>query len=120
MRACLLLVGGLLASACGTAPAPSAPLTVGRDLPDYRPETAAACNAERLSVGLGLNGAVTVNGVASTQDGLAAAAARKNAACANAPAMVTLSIASGVPPREADAIRQTLAGAIVNLTLVEF
>ena len=119
MRACLLLVGGLLASACETAPPPAAPVLVERDLPDYRPETAAACNAVGLSISYGPGAALTVNGAASNMDGLMAAAARKNTACSNAPAVVNLTVAPGVPPKDAEALRERLAGAIVNLALSE-
>lgn len=119
MRACLLLVGGLLASACETAPAPAAPVVAERDLPDYRPETAAACNAVGLSISYGPGAAITVNGAASSMDGLLSAAERKNTACSNAPAVVNLSIAPGVPPKDAEALREILAGAIVNLALSE-
>lgn len=122
MRIYLLAAGALLASACDTLPAPSptapAPV-VDRSLPDYRPETAAACNSVGLSVTYAQGGAITVNGAASDMDGLMAAAARKNAACPNAPAVVNLSVAPGVPPRDAESLREKLAGAIVNLALSE-
>ncbi len=120
MRACLLLVGGLLASGCETPPPPVAQLTPAeRNLPDYRPETAAACNSVGLSVTYAQGGAITVNGAASNMDGLMAAAGRKNAACPNAPAVVNLSVARGVPEKDAEALRERLAGATVNLALSE-
>ncbi len=120
MRACVLLIGGLLASACETAPPPpAAPVDVARDLPDYRPETAAACNAVGLSISYGPGAAITVNGAASNMDGLMAAAVRKNAACANAPAVVNLTVAPGVPPKDAEALREKLAATITNLALSE-
>lgn len=110
----------LMAGCSSTAEAPAtvrAPEDVA--LPDFKPETAAACNAERLSIEVRPGGAVVVNGASSSLEGMKAAAARKNAACLNAPAVVLLAFASGVPEREADAIRETLAKAIVNITLVE-
>lgn len=120
MRAFILAAGAMFLCACETAPpAPAAPVDVARDLPDYRPETAAACNAVGLSISYGPGAALTVNGAASNMDGLMAAAARKNTACANAPAVVNLSVAPGVPPKDAEALREKLAGAIVNLALSE-
>ena len=121
MRACLLLAGGLLLAACDSLPPPApAQLTPAeRNLPDYRPETAAACNSVGLSVTYAQGGAITVNGAASNMDGLMAAAARKNAACPNAPAVVNLSIAPGVPEKDAENLRERLAGAIVNMALSE-
>lgn len=122
MRIYLLAAGALLASACDSLPAPSpaAPAPVAdRSLPDYRPETAAACNSVGLTVTYAQSGAITVNGAASDMDGLMAAAARKNAVCQNAPAVVNLTIAPGVPPNDAEALRERLAGAIVNMALSE-
>lgn len=121
MRAFILAAGALFLSACETATAPAVPtpVDVARDLPDYRPETAAACNAVGLSVSYGPGAALTVNGASTNMDGLMAAAARKNTACANAPAVVNLTVAPGVPPKDAEALREKLAGAIVNLALSE-
>jgi hypothetical protein len=121
MRVYLLAAAALLVSACETAPAPPpAQLTpADRNLPDYRPETVAACNSVGLSVTYAQSGSITVNGAASDMDGLMAAAARKNAACPNAPAVVNLTVAPGVPPKDAEALREKLAGAIVNLALSE-
>lgn len=122
MRVYLLAAAALVVSACETAPAPppAAQLTAAdRNLPDYRPETVAACNSVGLTVTYAQSGAITVNGAASNMDGLMAAAARKNAACPNAPAVVNLTVAPGVPPKDAEALREKLAGAIVNLALSE-
>jgi len=123
MRVYLLAAGALFVSACETAPAPAAPpaqLTqADRNLPDYRPETVAACNSVGLTVTYAQSGAITVNGADSNMDGLMAAAARKNAACPNAPAVVNLTVAPGVPPKDAESLREKLAGAIVNLALSE-
>ena len=88
-------------------------------LPDYKPETAAACNAVRMSVDLAVDGSIKVNGAASDLTGVKAAAARKNAACANAPAMVGLAVAKGVPAARSDALRDVLSTAIANIALVE-
>jgi len=120
MRAYMLFATGaaLLATGCESAP-PSAAIVAERPLPDYRPETAAACNAVGLSITYAQGGAITVNGAASNMDGLMAAAARKNAACPNAPAVVNLSIAPGVPEKDAEALRERLASAIVNFALSE-
>lgn len=120
MRAVLSLSAVLVFAACESAPpAPAAETVVERELPDYRPETAAACNSVGLSVTYAQGGSVTVNGAASNMDGLMAAAARKNAVCGHAPAVVNLSIAPGVPDREAEDLRERLAGAITNLALSE-
>lgn len=119
MRACLLLaVGVVMAAGCESAPPPVA-VMAERPLPDYRPETAAACNSVGLSITYAQGGAITVNGAPSNMEGLMAAAARKNAACPNAPAVVNLSIAPGVPAKDAEALRERLAGAIVNFALSE-
>lgn len=88
-------------------------------LPDYKPETAATCNAVRLSVDLARDGSIKINGAASDVDGLKAAAAKKNAACTNAPAMVGYAVATGVPATRRDAVRDVLSTSIVNLALVE-
>ena len=88
-------------------------------LPDYKPETAAACNAVRLSVDLALDGSLKINSKSSDLEGLKAAAAAKNAACANAPAMVGYAVAPGVPATRRDAVRDVLSTGIVNLALVE-
>jgi hypothetical protein len=121
MRVYLLAAAALVVSACETAPAPTpAQLTeADRNLPDYRPETVAACNSVGLTVTYAQSGSITVNGAASDMDGLMAAAARKNTACPNAPAVVNLTFAPGVPPKDAEALREKLAGAIVNLALSE-
>jgi hypothetical protein len=122
MRVYLLAAVALVVSACETAPAapPAAQLTpADRNLPDYRPETVAACNSVGLTVTYAQSGAITVNGADSNMDGLMAAAARKNAACPNAPAVVNLTVAPGVQPKDAESLREKLAGAIVNLALSE-
>ena len=120
MRVIILAAGALLLGACETPPpAAPAPVDVARDLPDYRPETAAACNAVGLSISYGPGAALTVNGAASNMDSLMAAAARKNTACANAPAVVNLTVAPGVPSKDAEALREKLALAITNLALSE-
>ena len=114
----LVAVAVLMLAACETAATPAA-VVVEKPLPDYRPETAAACNAVGLSISYGPGAAITVNGASSHMDGLMAAAARKNTACSNAPAVVNLTVAPGVPPKDAEALRERLAGAIVNLALSE-
>ena len=118
----ILLLPVVMMAACSTdvAPAPAAPLADSyATLPDFRPETAAACNSVGLSVTYAQGGSVTVNGAASNMDGLMAAAARKNAVCGHAPAVVNLSITPGVPEREAEDLRERLAGVITNLALSE-
>ncbi len=87
------------------------------NLPDFRPETAAACNAVPMRVELSTGGALTVNGAASDQAGLRAAAERKNAACLNAPAMVFFSAPPNAPAREATLT--TLSQIIVNIGVIE-
>ena len=123
MRLAVLVLAASLA-ACASDPAP-AQIEQAIDqieepvLPDYKPETAAACNAVRLSVDLARDGAIKVNGAASDIDGLKAAAANKNAACANAPAMVGYSVATGVTAARRDAVRDILSTGIANIALVE-
>lgn len=125
MRIALLVLAVSLSAglaACETAPAqvdPPVDRIAEAPLPDYKPETAAACNAVRLSVDLAVDGSIKVNGAASTMDDLKAAAAAKNAACANAPAMVGFTVATGVPATRRDAVREVLASGIVNLALIE-
>ncbi len=107
-----------------TDPAPdpamaAAELAEAKALPDFRPETVQACNAVRLDVGLSASGALSVNGAASDMDGLRAAARRKNAACANAPAMVFLRAEAGTPDATREATLAALSGIIVNLGVVE-
>lgn len=123
LLACLVLV-----AACSTVEPgePAAPADAGaavlppeKPLPDYKPETAAACNAVRLSVAMGADAGLKVNGASVDMAGLEAAAARKNAACPNAPAMVALAIAPGTPGKQADAVRDVLARGIANIALVE-
>ena len=114
----LMAMAALMLAACETAIAPAV-VVVEKPLPDYRPETAAACNSVGLSVTYAQGGAITVNGAASNMDGLMAAAARKNAACPNAPAVVNLVVAPGVPEKDAEALREKLAAAIVNFALSE-
>ena len=118
MASGLMAAGALLLAACDTV-APPAAVVAEKPLPDYRPETAAACNSVGLSVAYAQGGGLTVNGAASSMDGLMAAAARKNAACPNAPAVVNLAVAPGVPAKDAEALREKLAAAIVNLSLSE-
>jgi len=97
----------------------AAELAAAKALPDFRPETVPACNAVRLNVGLSVSGALSVNGAASDMEGLRAAAQRKNAACANAPAMVFFSAAAGAPAAAREAALTTLSEIIVNLGVVE-
>jgi hypothetical protein len=113
-------------AACSTGPAAEvAPESAGiapmddtpvANLPDFRPETAAGCNAVQLRVGLSAAGALTVNGAPSDQAGLRAAAERKNAACLNAPAMVFFSAPANAPTREATLT--LLSQIIVNIGVI--
>ncbi len=123
----LLLASALVLLACETAPA-NAPAAVDEpalspsspeiaNLPEFRPETAAACNAVQLRVGLSASGALTVNGEPGTQESLRAAAQRKNDACRNAPAMVFFSAPASAPAREATLT--TLGQLIVNIGVIE-
>ncbi|OYX48248.1 MAG: hypothetical protein B7Y90_11425 [Alphaproteobacteria bacterium 32-64-14] len=114
----LMAAGALMLAACDTTPPPAA-IVAERPMPDYRPETAAACNSVGLSITYAQGGALTVNGAASNMDGLMAAATRKNAACPNAPAVVNLAVAPGVPEKDAEALREKLAATIVNFSLSE-
>lgn len=121
MRIAFLALAASLA-ACTSAPA-QVEQTVDQIqepvLPDYKPETSATCNAVRLSVDLAADGSIKVNGAASSIEGLKAAAAKKNAACLNAPAMVGYAVAAGVPAKQRDGVREVLSTGIVNLALVE-
>jgi len=122
------LIAMVLLCACETTgktePAPdpaiaAADLAEAKALPDFRPETVSVCNAVQLNVGLSASGALSVNGAASDMEGLRAAAQRKNAACANAPAMVFFSAAAGAPAATRQATLTMLSGIIVNLGVVE-
>lgn len=104
------------ALAPGVATSPSAEVA---NLPDFRPETAAACNAVRLSVAVAADGSLGVNGAPVDLAGLKAAAAKKNDACQYVAAAVNLAVAPGVPEKRAEEIRDALAGSIKNLTLIE-
>lgn len=116
-------------SACSTAPDgapadPPAPPAVKpsvemANVPDFRPETAAACNAVRLSVAVAADGSLGVNGATVDLAGLKAAAAKKNDVCQHVAAAVNLAVAPGVPSKRADEVRDVLATAIKNLTLIE-
>lgn len=118
-------------SACSTAPgapagpgvpassAASKPSAEVANLPDFRPETAAACNSVRLSVAVAADGSLGVNGSPVDMAGLKAAAAKKNDACQYVAAAVNLAVAPGVPGKRADEIRDALASSIKNLTLIE-
>lgn len=125
MRIAFLAVAAAASlAACATEPTPA---QVGQAidqieepvLPDYKPETSAGCNAVRLSVDLAADGSIRINGAASSLDGLKAAAANKNAACTNAPAMVGYAVAKGVPAARRDAVRDVLSTSIANIALVE-
>lgn len=129
MRIAILVVAALLCG-CETAPegstapaldpaAAEAELAEARALPDFRPESATACNAVRLDVSLAASGALSINGAATDMDGLRAAAQRKNAACLNAPAMVLFNTQAGAPAATRQAALNTLSGIIVNLGVVE-
>ena len=125
----LFAVLAVAVSACSTtpaaapvaAPAPAAlkPSAEVANLPDFRPETAAACNSVRLSVAVAADGSLSVNGGSVDLAGLKAAAAKKNDACQYVAAAVNLSVARGVPDKRAEEIRDALAGSIKNLALIE-
>lgn len=125
----LFAVLAVAVSACSTTPA-AAPIAVPApaalkpsaevaNLPDFRPETAAACNSVRLSVAVAADGSLVVNGGSVDLAGLKAAAAKKNDACQYVAAAVNLSVARGVPDKRAEEIRDALAGSIKNLALIE-
>lgn len=125
MRSVIIAFAAGLA-ACSTMPAAEvAPESEGlapvetpvANLPDFKPETAAACNAVPMRVALSAGGALTVNGVASDQAGLRSAAERKNAACQNAPAMVFFDAPANAPAREATLT--ALSQIIVNIGVIE-
>ena len=125
----LFAVLAVAVSACSTSPAaapvatpaPAAlkPSAEVANLPDFRPETAAACNSVRLSVAVAADGSLVVNGGSVDLAGLKAAAAKKNDACQYVAAAVNLSVARGVPDKRAEEIRDALAGSIKNLALIE-
>jgi hypothetical protein len=127
----VLAVMAIAVSACTTGPAPvstsatsAAPVAVKpteelASLPDFRPETAAACNAVRLSVAVAADGSLGVNGATVDLAGLRAAAAKKNDVCQYVAAAVNLAVAPGVPAKRAEEIREALASSIKNLTLIE-
>lgn len=125
----LFAVLAVAVSACSTAPAgdtvsPPTPAAVKpseevKNLPDFRPETAAACNSVRLSVAVAADGSLSANGAPVDLAGLKAAAAKKDAACQYVAAAVNLAVAPGVPDKRADEIRDVLATSIKNLTLIE-
>lgn len=125
MRLTVLAVAafiGLAGCASDPAPAPVAQAVAQIPepvLPDYKPETSASCNAVRLSVDLAADGSIKINGAASDIDGLKGAAAKKNAACTNAPAMVGYAVAKSVPAKQRDAVRDVLSTGIANIALVE-
>jgi len=101
-------------SACAScALKPSAEVA---NLPDFRPETAAACNSVRLSVAVAADGSLVVNGGSVDLAGLKAAAAKKNDACQYVAAAVNLSVARGVPDKRAEEIRDALAGGIEKIS----
>lgn len=125
----LFAVMAVAVSACSTSPAAApastpAPAAVKpsvelANLPDFRPETAAACNSVRLSVAVATDGSLNVNGAPVDLAGLKAAAAKKNDACPYVAAAVNLAVTPGVPEKRAEEIRDALAGSIKNLTLIE-
>ncbi len=107
------------APAYAPAPATGSPSAEVANLPDFRPETAAACNAIRMSVEVAADGSLALNGAPTDLAGLKTAAVKKNSACQHVAAPVNLAIAPGVPDKRADEIRDALAGAIKNLALIE-
>ena len=123
----LFAVSAVAISACSTAPTatpvatPAAlkPSEEVANLPNFRPETAAACNSVRLSVAVAADGSLGVNGAPVDLAGLKGAAAKKNDACQYVAAAVNLSIAPGVSDKRAEEIRDALAGSIKNLALIE-
>lgn len=128
MRSAIFASVIVLAACSTTPPAEIAPESAGvapvvetpdASLPDFKPETAAACNAVALRVGLAANGALTVNGQPADSEGLKAAAERKNAACLNAPAMVFFNAPPNVPAATREATLNTLGQIIVNIGVIE-
>jgi hypothetical protein len=123
----LIAVSAVAISACSTAPTatpvatPAAlkPSEEVANLPNFRPETAAACNSVRLSVAVAADGSLGVNGAPVDLAGLKGAAAKKNDACQYVAAAVNLSVAPGVSDKRAEEIRDALAGSIKNLALIE-
>jgi hypothetical protein len=84
-----------------------------------KPETLAGCNAVKLDVDIGADGVIKLNGDASTMGAVRQAAIAKDAACQNAPAMVTYSYDAAAPAGPRDAIKLMLKQTIVHLTLIE-
>ena len=125
----ILAVMAVAVSACSTSPA-AVPISASAqaealpsvevaNLPDFRPETAAACNSVRLSVAVATDGSLRVNGAPVDLAGLKAAAGKKNDACQYVAAAVNLSVAPGVPDKHAEEVRDALAGSVKNLALIE-
>lgn len=121
LAACCILV----LAACQTvpapepepAPSPSAPEIA--DLPDYKPETAAACNAVPMRVSLSASGELTVNGEETDVEGMKISARRKNEACLNAPAMVFFNAPANAPAATREATLNALAEVITNIGVIE-
>lgn len=103
-------------AACSSGPAGTANSSAQAQL---KPETLAGCNAVKLDIDLGSDGAIKLNGDVSGMEGVKAAAVKKDAACQNAPAMVTYSYDAIAPAATRDAIKLMLKQTIVHLTLTE-
>lgn len=112
-------------SACATGASEPPPVTMPSEviaeapLPDYKPETAAACNAVPMRVALAADGTLNVNGEDTNFDGLAISAGRKNDACLNAPATVMFSAPVSVTEANRQKVRDALVKAIVNISIIE-
>ena len=113
-----LLAAFLIATAACSSPAPGGG-AYSSSSPALKPETVASCNDVNLKVDLAADGMISVNGARSSLEGVKAAAAKKDAACQNAAAMVIYSYTAGSPAETRDEIMLLLKQTIVNLTLSE-
>ncbi len=112
----LLAAALFVAGACSGGPSGMANSSAQAQL---KPETLAGCNAAKLDVDIGPDGAIKLNGEASSMEAVREAAIAKDAACQNAPAMVTYSYDAAAPAGPRDAIKLMLKQTIVHLTLIE-
>lgn len=112
----LLAASLLAAAACSGGPSGTAHSSAQAQL---KPETVAGCNAVKLDIDLGPDGAIRLNGDVVGMEAVKAAAVRKDAVCQNAAAMVTYGYDAIAPAETRDAIKLMLKQTIVHLTLIE-
>lgn len=112
----LLAVVILAVAACSGGPTGGTHSSAQAEL---KPETVAGCNAVKLDVDLGADGAIKLNGEVSSMEAVKEVAVKKDAACQSAPAMVTYGYDAAAPAGPRDAIKLMLKQTIVHLTLIE-